>query len=31
MTAQFEPVRKEKIAICDKFTSGLLDGLIRTL
>jgi hypothetical protein len=26
MSAQFNPVRKEKSAICEKFTSGLLDG-----
>jgi hypothetical protein len=28
--AQFEPLRKEKIAICDKFTAGPLDAHIGT-
>jgi hypothetical protein len=27
---QSDPVRKEKIAICEKFTVGVLDGHIRT-
>jgi hypothetical protein len=28
--AQGKPLRKEKIAICEKFTARRLDGLIRT-